>query len=66
LRSDCISLQNLHGRRDGTFEDGSAYIGEFKDNQRHGLGTLTRPDGTAYLMAMYIAGGLQEGKIADL
>ena len=40
-------FHNCFGAR--TFEDGSTYVGEFRDGKLHGQGTYTFPSGTEYV-----------------
>ena len=35
----------MHGQGTYAYANGDKYVGEFKDNKRHGLGTFTFPDG---------------------
>ena len=45
----CFDAQgNLQGKGQFNNENGFVYVGDFKDNQPHGQGTLTFPDGSSY------------------
>ena len=40
--------RDLKRRRTATWSDGKKYVGEYKDDKKHGQGTYTWPDGTAW------------------
>ena len=40
--------RDLKRRRTATWSGGKKYVGEYKDDKKHGQGTYTWPDGTAW------------------
>jgi len=42
---ECISGDCVNGQGTMKYDNGSKYVGEFKDGNRNGQGTYTRPDG---------------------
>ena len=50
-----VSLQGeVLGQVIGTskYSDGSTYVGQFRDNQRNGQGTLTTVSGNVYVLSL--------------
>ena len=57
LSSFLTSCEKKNGSGTETYEDGSSYVGVFKDGERNGQGTKTWSDG------MYV-GKYREGKLS--
>ena len=49
LSSFLTSCEKKNGPGTETYEDGSSYVGVFKDGERNGQGTYTFPDGKKYV-----------------
>ena len=48
-----------HGKGTYTFQDGSEYVGEYKEDNYHGKGTFTRSDGEE------LSGNFKDGQFVD-
>ena len=48
LFSFLTSCEKINGHGTETYEDGSTYVGEFKDGIYHGQGTYTLTDGNRF------------------
>ena len=48
LSSFLTSCEKKNGHGTETYEDGSSYVGVFKDGERNGQGTYTYSDGDKY------------------
>jgi len=49
LSSFLTSCEKKNGPGTETYEDGSSYVGVFKDDKPNGKGTYTYPDGDKYV-----------------
>ena len=54
--SECIEGNCSSGQGTFVFDDGSKYVGKWKDGKQHGKGTYTWADGRKYI------GGFKNGK----